>query len=102
MGNDLTGGVPTQLAPASRTLAACCCSPRPIIGMNEHWTTLTWRARWLEHGGPSGARVSRNPTAGSHHSYRVDSATRRFRANCIVEVFFNISQKGPGTDHTRL
>ena len=53
---------------------------------------LTWRARWLEHGWPSGARVSRHPTAGSHHSYRTDSATRRFRANCIVEVFFNDCQ----------
>ena len=53
---------------------------------------LTWRARWLEHGWPSGARVSRHPTAGSHHSYRVESATRRFRANCIVEVFFNDCQ----------
>ena len=77
---------------ASHTLAACCCSSRPIIGMNAHWTTLTWRARWLEHGWPSGARVSRHPTAGSHHSYRMDSAKRRFRANCIVEVFFNDCQ----------
>ena len=25
-------------------------------------------ARWLEHGWPSGARVSRHPTAGSHHT----------------------------------
>ena len=38
------------------------------------------------------ASFSRHPTAGSHHSYRVDSATRRFRANCIVEVFFNDCQ----------
>ena len=55
-------------------------------------STLTWRARWLEHGWPSGARVSRHPTACSHHSYGVDSITRRFRADGIMKVFFNDCQ----------
>ena len=63
------------------SLAACCCSPRPIIGMNEHWTTLTRRRPLVMHGWPSGARVSRHPAAGSQHSYGVDSTTRRFRAD---------------------
>ena len=65
---------------ASHTLAACCCSPRPIIGMNAHWTTLTRRRLLVVHGWPSGARVSRHPTADSQHSYGVDLTTRRFRA----------------------
>ena len=30
--------------------------------------------------------------AGSHHSYGMDSAKRRFRANCIMKVFFNDCQ----------
>ena len=62
-----------------------CCSSRPIIGMNEHCGRPSHGgARWWStlgaHGWPSGARVSRHPTAGSHHSYGVDSTTRRFRA----------------------
>ena len=78
--------------PRSLGLAACCCSSRPIIGMDEHWTTLTRRRPLVEHGWPSGARVSRYPTAGSHHSYGVDSTTRRFCANGIMKVFFNDCQ----------
>ena len=46
----------------------------------------------VEHGWPSGARVSRYPTAGSHHSYGVDSTTRQFCANCIMKVVFNDCQ----------
>ena len=46
----------------------------------------------VEHGWPSGARVLRYPTAGSHHSYGVDSITRRFRADGIMKVFFNDCQ----------
>ena len=57
------------------------------IGQPSHGS-----ARWLEHGWPSGARVSRHPTACSHHSYGVDSTTRRFCANCIMKVFFNDCQ----------
>ena len=67
--------------------------PRPIIGMNEHWTTVTRRRLLVVHGWPSGARVSRHPTACSHHSYGVDSTTRRFCANCIMKVFFNDCHK---------
>ena len=67
-------------------------SSRPIIGMNERWTTLTRQRPLVEHGWPSGARVSRYPTAGSHHSYGVDSTTRRFCANGIMKVFFNDCQ----------
>ena len=49
-------------------------------------------ACWWVHGWPSGARVSRHPTACSHHSYGVDSTTRQFCANCIMKVFFNDCQ----------
>ena len=49
-------------------------------------------ACWWVHGWPSGARVSRYPTTGSHHSYGVDSTTRQFCANCIMKVFFNDCQ----------
>ena len=34
--------------PRSLGLAACCCSSRPIIGMDEHWTTLTRRRPLVE------------------------------------------------------
>ena len=81
-----------QRSSASNVWLACCCSPRPIIGMNEHWTTLTRRRLLVVHGWPSGARVSRHPTACSHHSYGVDSTTRQFCANCIMKVFFNDCQ----------
>ena len=58
--------------------------------MNIGQPSLTRRHPLVEHGWPSGARVSRHPTgpAGSHHSYGVDSTTRRFR-RCS-----NISQNG--------
>ena len=79
--------------PRSLGLAACCCSSRPIIGMDEHWTTLTRRRPLVMHGWPSGARVSRHPAAGSQHSYGVDSTTRRFCANCIMKVFFTTIAK---------
>ena len=58
----------------------------------EHWTTLTRRRLLVVHGWPSGARVSRHPTACSHHSNGVDSTTRQFCANCIMKVFFNDCQ----------
>ena len=58
------------------------CSSIPMIGREEP------AARCQS----AGARVLRYPTAGSHHSYGVDSITRRFRADGIMKVFFNDCQ----------
>ena len=41
------------------------------------------------------ARVLRHPTAGSQHSYGVDSTTRQFRADVPTSL-----KKGPCTEHT--
>ena len=60
------------------------CSSIPMIGREEQQHAAN---PW-----PSGARVLRYPTAGSHHSYGVDSITRRFRADGIMKVFFNDCQ----------
>ena len=39
---------------AANVWLACCCSSRPIIGMNEHWTTLS-------HGAPVGWSTGGHP-----------------------------------------
>ena len=67
-----------------------------LLGRSSGWMNIGQpshgRRPLVEHGWPSGARVLRYPTAGSHHSYGVDSITRRFRADGIMKVFFNDCQ----------
>ena len=79
--------------------AAVLLAARPImhIGMDEHWTTLTRRRPLVEHGWPSGARVSRYPTAGSHHSYGMDSTTRRFPADVPISLKMVHAPSTPGS-----
>ena len=58
------------------TLAACCCSSRPIIGMDEHWTTLTRAA----------------PVAGARLAIR--------RASFAISDCWQSPQLRDGLDHT--
>ena len=72
-----------------------------LLGRSSGWMNIGQpshgRRPLVEHGWPSGARVLRYPTAGSHHSSGVDSITRRFRADVPTSLKMGHAPSTPGS-----
>ena len=82
---------------AAPGLAACCCSSRPIIGMDEHWTTLTRAAP------VGGARLAiRRASFAISDCWQSPQLRGGLDHTPVSRRCSNISQNGPCTEHTRL
>ena len=90
-------GWPTVLHQRAPGLAACCCSSRPIIGMDEHWTTLTRAAP------VGGARLAiRRASFAISDCWLSPQLRGGLDHTPVSRRCSNISQNGPCTEHTRL
>ena len=76
---------------------SCCCSSRPIIGMDEHWTTLTRAAP------VGGARLAiRRASFAISDCWQSPQLRDGLDHTPVLRRCSNISQNGPCTEHTRL